>query len=91
MIDTLSLLAASLFCLYRDATIDEIYRVFRNESLDPPRRNLQEHHRRSPHPNYEKPRMQCDQFIVKHFAGRVIYDVAGFLEKNNDSLQVCLV
>eukprot|EP00903_Cladosiphon_okamuranus_P008596 g8244.t1 len=47
----------------------------------------QEHHRRNPHPNYEKPRMQCDQFIVKHFAGSVTYDVAGFLEKNNDSLQ----
>lgn len=49
---------------------------------------LQEHHRRNPHPNYEKPRMQCDQFILKHFAGSVTYDVAGFLEKNNDSLQV---
>lgn len=32
--------------------------------------------------------MQCDQFVVKHFAGSVTYDVAGFLEKNNDSLQV---
>lgn len=32
--------------------------------------------------------MQCDQFTIKHFAGSVTYDVAGFLEKNNDSLQV---
>lgn len=32
--------------------------------------------------------MQCDHFVVKHFAGRVLYDVTGFLEKNNDSLQV---
>lgn len=48
----------------------------------------QEHHRRNPHPNYEKPRMQCDLFTLKHFAGNVTYDVAGFLEKNNDSLQV---
>ncbi|CAM9114900.1 unnamed protein product [Pylaiella littoralis] len=47
----------------------------------------QEHHRRNPHPNYLKPRLQCDQFILKHFAGSVTYDVAGFLEKNNDSLQ----
>lgn len=56
--------------------------------VPPPRVALQEHHRRNPHPNYEKPRMQCDQFILKHFAGSVTYDVAGFLEKNNDSLQV---
>lgn len=32
--------------------------------------------------------MQCDQFIVKHFAGCVAYNVSGFLNKNNDSLQV---
>lgn len=50
----------------------------------------QEHDRRNPHPNYEKPRMQCDQFIVKHFAGCVTYNVSGFLNKNNDSLQVTL-
>ncbi|CAM9430236.1 unnamed protein product, partial [Discosporangium mesarthrocarpum] len=47
----------------------------------------QEHHRRKPHPNYEKPRLESDQFILKHFAGQVTYDVEGFLEKNNDSLQ----
>lgn len=51
-------------------------------------RTQQEHHRRNAHPNYEKPRMQCDNFILKHFAGRVTYGIAGFLEKNNDSLQV---
>lgn len=32
--------------------------------------------------------MQCDLFTLKHFAGNVTYDVTGFLEKNNDSLQV---
>lgn len=47
----------------------------------------QAHHRQTPHPNYEKPRFENDQFILRHFAGSVVYDVAGFLEKNNDSLQ----
>jgi myosin V len=31
-------------------------------------------------------RFQSDEFIIKHFAGEVVYSVAGFIEKNNDSL-----
>ncbi len=46
----------------------------------------QQHLRVKPHPNYEKPRFENDQFILRHFAGPVIYDIDGFLEKNNDAL-----
>ena len=36
---------------------------------------------------YEKSRFATDgNFTVKHFAGNVVYNVSGFLEKNNDSL-----
>ncbi len=36
---------------------------------------------------YEKSRFTTDgNFTVKHFAGHVVYNVSGFLEKNNDSL-----
>jgi len=37
--------------------------------------------------SYDKPRFAGDEFIVKHFAGEVTYDISGFIEKNNDSLQ----
>lgn len=31
-------------------------------------------------------RFQSDEFIIRHFAGDVAYGIAGFIEKNNDSL-----
>ncbi|CAN0018825.1 unnamed protein product, partial [Sphacelaria rigidula] len=47
----------------------------------------QQHHRRSPHPRYRKPRFGGMDFIVMHYAGDVTYCATGFLEKNNDTLQ----
>jgi hypothetical protein len=38
------------------------------------------------HPNYAKPRFGNEEFIVKHFAGDVLYDADGLISKNNDSL-----
>ncbi|CAM9745824.1 unnamed protein product [Ascophyllum nodosum] len=35
---------------------------------------------------YSKPRFDSTEFIILHFAGQVAYDIEGFLEKNNDSL-----
>merc|ERR1712063_150300 len=40
----------------------------------------------SKHPNYEKPRLARDKFIVKHFAVDVDYEVDGWREKNRDEL-----
>jgi len=39
------------------------------------------------HAYYEKPRTSRDTFIIRHYAGEVSYNVAGFLEKNRDTLQ----
>jgi myosin-5 len=40
---------------------------------------------------YAKPRFEGPEFIIKHFAGDVTYNVVGFLEKNNDSLHDSLL
>lgn len=39
------------------------------------------------HPCYEMPRINDKAFIIKHFAGDVIYKIDGFLEKNKDVMQ----
>ena len=49
------------------------------------------HKNHDQHPNYAKPRFKGDNFIVKHFAGDVTYDITSFIEKNNDSLNEQLV
>ncbi len=41
--------------------------------------------------HYAKPRFEGPEFIVKHFAGEVTYNVIGFLEKNTDSLHDSLL
>ncbi len=41
--------------------------------------------------HYAKPRFEGPEFIVKHFAGEVTYNVIGFLDKNTDSLHDSLL
>jgi myosin-5 len=89
IIDLISMKPAGLMPLLEDQVLTG-RKAYGEEALtDKKLLNLyhQEHHRNRPHPNYEKPRIECDQFILHHFAGTVSYDVQGFLEKNNDSLQ----
>ena len=38
------------------------------------------------HPAYEKPRSNDPIFTIRHYAGSVEYQSAGFLEKNRDTL-----
>nr|CCA18292.1 myosinlike protein putative [Albugo laibachii Nc14]CCA18434.1 myosinlike protein putative [Albugo laibachii Nc14] len=38
------------------------------------------------HAHYKKPRFECDEFVIRHYAGEVAYDVHGFLAKNTDNL-----
>ena len=40
---------------------------------------------------YEKPRMSAPEFSVKHYAGKVTYNVRNFLDKNRDTLRADVV
>ncbi len=57
------------------------------QNLNTPRRALQFAGNKS----YDKVRANPEFFVVKHYAGNVGYDSAGFLEKNKDSMSEDLV
>ncbi|KAG7330718.1 hypothetical protein KOW79_004687 [Hemibagrus wyckioides] len=45
------------------------------------------HSRHATNPYYIKPRVTDHQFGIKHYAGEVLYDVRGVLEKNRDTFR----
>uniref|UniRef100_A0AAY4BF39 Myosin X n=2 Tax=Denticeps clupeoides TaxID=299321 RepID=A0AAY4BF39_9TELE len=45
------------------------------------------HSRHAANPYYVKPRVADHQFGIKHYAGEVLYDVRGILEKNRDTFR----
>ncbi|MBN3297313.1 MYO10 protein, partial [Amia calva] len=45
------------------------------------------HSRHATNPYYVKPRVADHQFGIKHYAGEVLYDVKGILEKNRDTFR----
>uniref|UniRef100_A0A8C4GDY4 Myosin-X n=1 Tax=Dicentrarchus labrax TaxID=13489 RepID=A0A8C4GDY4_DICLA len=45
------------------------------------------HSRHATNPYYVKPRVNDHQFGIKHYAGEVLYDVRGILEKNRDTFR----
>ncbi|TNN03090.1 hypothetical protein fugu_000119 [Takifugu bimaculatus] len=45
------------------------------------------HSRHATNPYYVKPRVNDHQFGIKHYAGEVLYDVCGILEKNRDTFR----
>ncbi|TNN84477.1 Unconventional myosin-X [Liparis tanakae] len=45
------------------------------------------HSRHATNPFYVKPRVTDHQFGIKHYAGEVLYDVRGILEKNRDTFR----
>ncbi|XP_015214796.2 unconventional myosin-X-like [Lepisosteus oculatus] len=45
------------------------------------------HSRHAINPYYVKPRVADHQFGIKHYAGEVLYDVRGILEKNRDTFR----
>ncbi|XP_076018095.1 unconventional myosin-X [Genypterus blacodes] len=45
------------------------------------------HSRHAANPYYVKPRVTDHQFGIRHYAGEVLYDVRGILEKNRDTFR----
>ncbi|MEQ2294642.1 hypothetical protein AMECASPLE_005991, partial [Ameca splendens] len=45
------------------------------------------HSRHATNPYYVKPRVTDHQFGIRHYAGEVLYDVRGILEKNRDTFR----
>nr|XP_033965593.1 unconventional myosin-X isoform X1 [Pseudochaenichthys georgianus] len=45
------------------------------------------HSRHATNPYYVKPRVTDHQFGIKHYAGEVLYDVRGILQKNRDTFR----
>nr|XP_014341456.1 PREDICTED: unconventional myosin-X-like [Latimeria chalumnae] len=45
------------------------------------------HSQHANNPYYVKPRVSDHQFGIKHYAGEVLYNVKGFLEKNRDTFR----
>ncbi|XP_078450025.1 unconventional myosin-X-like [Lampetra planeri] len=45
------------------------------------------HHHHSMNSCYIKPRMESRSFGIRHYAGEVLYDMQGFVEKNRDDFQ----
>ncbi|CAB1427869.1 unnamed protein product, partial [Pleuronectes platessa] len=45
------------------------------------------HSRHATNPYYVKPRLADHQFGIKHYAGEVLYDAKGILEKNRDTFR----
>ncbi|XP_032818938.2 unconventional myosin-VIIa-like isoform X1 [Petromyzon marinus] len=45
------------------------------------------HHHHSMNSCYIKPRMESRSFGIRHYAGEVLYDMQGFVEKNRDDCQ----
>ena len=49
------------------------------------------HQSHEEHPSYVKPKTQIPVFGVAHYAGDVVYQVEGFLDKNRDTVRQDLI